>query len=410
MPYRLDEPSSLRDLRDPSRLLTAAGVRGEQLVAWVRLLLVAAALPVASGRLVAMPGDAWSRWAMFLAVAGLLYALGVVLVCRRWTCGAWLGYGTAVIDITAISFVVAVPLLGQGVDPETVSSLALGLYLLAIAAAGLRYVVGIALATGGLAMLEYALLIAVADATWRPDDAWIPGLAAGVEWPVHAAHALFMAVATFLATAAILRARQLRRVSIRDALTGLYNRGCFDETLEELSRSASRGGSPFAVALLDLDHFKRYNDTFGHRAGDDVLREVARRLTAGFRQEDVIGRYGGEEFGIVLPGLDVRQARERIEQLRRQMAERPVVVGDGGCVGAVTFSAGIAACPTDGVEAGEVLRRADACLYAAKAAGRDRLVTSSDSRTAGVTVRPAVEAEAWEPASQRLEAVSVGER
>lgn len=399
-----------RELSDTARLLIAAGARGELLVAWMRLLLVLAAMPVVAGRLLAMPGDPWSRRALVLAVAALLYALAVVALCRLRTCSAWLGYATAVVDVTTISLFLAIPLLGEGHDPEIASSLALGLYLLAIAASGLRFVLGITLFTGALAIVEYTGLIAVVDALWRPDRSWVPGLDAGVAWRVHAANLLFMALATFLSAAAVLRARQLRSVSIRDPLTGLYNRGCFDEALEEFASLARGGGRCFAVALLDLDHFKHYNDTLGHRAGDEILRHVACRLTESFRDEDVIGRYGGDEFGVVLPNLGIEQARSRIEQLRNAMAAASFSLEDGHAVGTVTFSAGIAACPADGCEAGEVLRCADNCLYAAKAAGRDRLMTSVELRQQAAPARGPVIPSDWLDLAEAREPVPVGER
>lgn len=408
---RLSELLHPRELSDTARFLTAAGARGELLIAWMRLLLVLVAMPAVAGRLIAMPGDSWSRRVLALALAALLYALAVVALCRLGTCGAWLGYATAVVDITTISLFLAIPLLGERRDPEIASSLALGLYLLAIAASGLRFVLGVTIFTGALAIVQYAGLIAVVDALWLPDDSWIPGLDAGVAWRVHAANLLFMALATFLSAAAVLRARRLRSVSIRDPLTGLYNRGCFDEALEDLASEARRGDRCFAVALLDLDHFKRYNDTLGHRAGDDILRQVARRLTESFRDEDVIGRYGGEEFGVVLPNLGIEQARSRIEHLRRVMAAASFALDDGHHVGSVTFSAGIAACPADGSEAGEVLRCADNCLYAAKAAGRDRLMTSMELRqqSAATTGEAAVPRE-WLDLAEAREPVPVGDR
>lgn len=400
-----------RQLADTGRLLIAAGARGELLVAWMRLLLVLAAIPALAGRLIAMPGEPWSRRALAFAVAALCYALAVVALCRLRTCGAWLGYATSVVDVTTISLFLAMPLLGEGRDPEVASSLALGLYLLAIAASGLRFVLGITLFIGALAIVEYAALIAVVDALWRPDRSWVPGLDAGVAWRVHAANLLFMALATFLSAAAVLRARQLRSASIRDPLTGLYNRGCFDEALEDLAAAARAGGTRFSVALLDLDHFKRYNDTFGHRAGDEILRQVARRLAESFRDEDVIGRYGGEEFGVMLPNLGIEQARWRIEQLRHALAAVSFTLEDGQPVGAITFSAGIAACPADGGEAGEVLRCADNCLYAAKAAGRDRLMTSIELRQRDFApARGQAIPSDWFELAKAREPVPVGER
>ncbi len=166
---------------------------------------------------------------------------------------------------------------------------------------------------------------------------------------------------------------QLRAQSIRDALTGLFNRRYMEESLErELSRSA-RSGQPVAVLMLDIDHFKRFNDTFGHQGGDALLRGLGQFLSQRTRGHDVACRYGGEEFVIILSGATKEAAARRAEILREDL--QYMIVEDAGKVlGKVTVSVGVAVAPDDGASAAELLHAADASLYRAKAEGRDRIV------------------------------------
>ena len=170
-----------------------------------------------------------------------------------------------------------------------------------------------------------------------------------------------------------LRLREtLRGQSIRDALTGLYNRRYLEETLpRELQRSA-RTGQPLSVIMFDIDLFKRFNDTFGHDAGDLMLREVGTLLRTQLRAEDVACRYGGEEFVVILAGAPLETALERARTLSEAM--RHTALRDRGQpLGAVTLSAGVAAFPAHGDTGDALLRSADAALYHAKQNGRDRV-------------------------------------
>ncbi len=164
----------------------------------------------------------------------------------------------------------------------------------------------------------------------------------------------------------------LKDQSIRDPLTGLYNRRFMHEYLDrELPRSR-RSNRPFSVIFMDLDHFKRFNDTFGHEAGDHVLRVFGKALTDFFRDGDVICRYGGEEFALILPDSGLEQAQVRINALREEVRKLPFNHRDTK-LGAVTFSTGIAAFPVHGSTPEELFRVADQCLYQSKRAGRDRV-------------------------------------
>ena len=161
---------------------------------------------------------------------------------------------------------------------------------------------------------------------------------------------------------------RLRVEATHDALTGLWNRRAILANLERELLRAGRQGSSTAVALIDLDHFKRVNDTHGHLVGDEVLRETARRLGAAVRPYDFVGRYGGEEFLVVAPGHDHDRALDLAERIRRVFAEAPVATS--GPTLPLTLSLGAVAV-RGGAEVKDVLAAADAALYEAKGAGRN---------------------------------------
>ena len=167
----------------------------------------------------------------------------------------------------------------------------------------------------------------------------------------------------------------LRTQSIKDPLTGLYNRRYLDETLEREIRRAGRSDLPVSVLMLDIDHFKRFNDTHGHDAGDAVLRETSNFLSAGIRAEDFACRYGGEEFVVVLPTATVQVAQARAERLRLRLRELSVM-HQGHPLERVTASIGVAEFPRHGLTAKDLLSAADAALYQAKRRGRNMVVVA----------------------------------
>lgn len=173
--------------------------------------------------------------------------------------------------------------------------------------------------------------------------------------------------------------RGLREQSIRDPLTNLFNRRYLEETLEiELARAARTNG-PLSVVMCDVDHFKRFNDTFGHDAGDALLRAIGALIQTHFRDGDVACRYGGEEFAIVAPGADVRHLAERAERLATAIRDMTVHHA-GQSLGPVTMSFGVAALMGSDRDGSTVLRTADAALYKAKKLGRDRVVIAEQAQ------------------------------
>jgi diguanylate cyclase (GGDEF)-like protein len=171
-----------------------------------------------------------------------------------------------------------------------------------------------------------------------------------------------------------LRLREsLRQQSIRDPLTGLFNRRYLEETLErELARSRRSGGK-LGVLFVDVDHFKRLNDSEGHDAGDAALRKLGAVMIACFRSSDVVCRYGGEELAVVLPDIDLENLRKRAEVLRESVQRMSVVV-NAKMIGAITVSIGASLFPDHGDSAAMLLHNADQALYAAKREGRNRVV------------------------------------
>ena len=168
----------------------------------------------------------------------------------------------------------------------------------------------------------------------------------------------------------------LRTQSVRDALTGLYNRRYLEETLEREMRRAARAEQSLGILMIDLDHFKNFNDTYGHDAGDVVLRETGASLTKGIRAEDFVCRFGGEEFVVILPTADPETSRTRAERLRTKMRELTIMY-QGKSLGMVTISVGVAAFPAHGTSPKELMAAADAALYEAKRGGRDKVVVAS---------------------------------
>lgn len=170
--------------------------------------------------------------------------------------------------------------------------------------------------------------------------------------------------------------QDIRTTAELDGLTGILNKRHTTQLLGEMVYDSSRRGAPVSVFLFDVDNFKHYNDSNGHLAGDELLRELARLVGDNLRRGDVFGRFGGEEFIVALPDTDRKQALAVAEKIRRAIATHPFAHGAGQPLGCLSVSGGVAAHPKDGRDSAAVLRAADKALYAAKGAGRNRVAAA----------------------------------
>jgi diguanylate cyclase (GGDEF)-like protein len=182
-----------------------------------------------------------------------------------------------------------------------------------------------------------------------------------------------------LALANLKMQENLRDMAVRDPLTGLFNRRYLEETLEREFLRATRQGAPIALIMVDIDHFKRYNDTYGHDAGDVLLRELGAFMQRWCRGSDVACRYGGEEFVLTLPDCSLNIACQRAEEMRQVVKTLQVRHGHQ-TLEAITLSFGVAAFPEHADNPDAVLNAADAALYQAKQQGRDRVVAAGGDR------------------------------
>lgn len=169
--------------------------------------------------------------------------------------------------------------------------------------------------------------------------------------------------------------QQLQHMARTDALTGVASRGSFQQSLEQSIREAHRSEAKLVLAVLDVDHFKRVNDQYGHDAGDQALRYICNSLSQRLRATDTLGRLGGEEFGLLLRNTDGQGAELLVDALREQLCSQPMRYGDQEISLSATF--GLAEWPVDGITAEQLYRCADQRLYCGKELGRNRLVGRS---------------------------------
>jgi diguanylate cyclase (GGDEF)-like protein len=181
---------------------------------------------------------------------------------------------------------------------------------------------------------------------------------------------------TAMAVATLQLQNKLENQSIHDALTGLFNRHFMEIALERELARAVRQHTTLAIFMLDVDHFKKFNDRFGHIAGDAVLQQVAKVFQTSVRTDDIACRYGGEEFAIILPDITPETARERAEAIRQKVADLRTLP-ENFSFGDITISIGVASYPIDGRSPDLLLRKADEALYRAKHQGRNQVTTAA---------------------------------
>jgi diguanylate cyclase (GGDEF)-like protein len=243
-------------------------------------------------------------------------------------------------------------------------------YFFIVITSTLRYDWRLSAFAAVLALSQFVGLTAYVGSHWNLEA--LTSETSGAFSPVAHALRLLILGAVGVSSVAVARwARHLRLMVGTDHLTGLSQRRPFFERLEEELERATSTRATLSVALFDVDEFKKYNDTFGHLAGDRALQLLAARLRKSVRSSDLVARYGGEEFVVAFPRMDVGRALRRAEELRVELAQVPLPAG--GAVRHLTLSAGVASWPADGESFEEVLGKADERLYSAKTSGRNRV-------------------------------------
>lgn len=379
---------------DPA--LVDAGIKGERVIARFRLgaCLLLLGLPL---RAVMTQPELRQNWiGLGISMTSSMFAIFVLLLTHRDVVRPWIGFAASLLDVTLVSSGLAA-FVGIGVPQIAVNSRVIfEVYFICLLATCLRYDRRICLLTGITAIVQYTLVVLWASTTLESSPAWAEATYGRFDMQDQVARIILLCVATLLSLAIVLRVQELRVLSVRDRLTGLMIRGYFDERLSETYDRARRTGDPLAVAMIDLDYFKSFNDRFGHAVGDLVLASVARAVKDLVRAEDVVGRYGGEELIVMLPGLDRARAVERMERIRHAVSQVRVEL-DAPAIGRpaslpdlfneeqpaeprpmLTASIGVASWPEDHADTVEALvYRADSRLLSAKATGRNRVVASA---------------------------------
>jgi two-component system, cell cycle response regulator len=365
----------------PDPVLAEAGIAGELLVAKIRLALATLLLliPVINS-LFFFPVETKEGLVGLSLASGtfVLAATMYVLISRSFN-PSWLGFVSSSFDVTLITAALGLFLLTNQPHTAVNSKVVFEGYFLAIGSTSLRYDKRICITGGLLAFAEYFAIVFFAARHWDLNSpAYAPYPYGLFSWSAQISRLIMMLTAAALSIALVSRSQRLLQLATSDPLTGLFNRGYVDDRLAmELSR-AQRYGKALTVAVADADHFKALNDTHGHAAGDVVLKKLAGLLRGSFRQSDTTGRYGGEEFVVILPETDMETARRKVESLREVIASTPIELRDRREPVRVTISAGLASFPEDGSDAAELFATADERMFAAKREGRNRVVAASE--------------------------------
>ncbi len=356
--------------------------------AWSLSLLLQATFFVLAAAAGPAPGVAIVAVSNGLAALGYTMQLAAILAWHERRLPAFVHVAAAVLCAASLGPLAAEPRLRV-----VVGSSFYGLTALAIAVIAHRLpregasrggprgktLLAFGLSVGGAIMLvraSFALASPMSFAWFAP-----PASGAGAT-TLSAGSALAAHVVTIVSSLGFLllhrerQERELERLAMTDPLTGAYNRRTLFDLGEREVLRARREGSSIAVVILDIDHFKRVNDTFGHQAGDAVLVRLVQLATSCLRTTDLLARYGGEEFCLVLPAADREAARGVVERIRETIEASSITHGDATI--RITSSAGVAASganePADTADLTTLVRRADEALYRAKAAGRNRVV------------------------------------
>ncbi|MEO6066644.1 MAG: GGDEF domain-containing protein [Gemmatimonadota bacterium] len=344
-------------------------------MAWARLVVTALLLITPTWKVLHQPENPVFVLGFIVTTMAFAAAVTVRWLLRKGHYSAWVGFASSSLDVSLVSLaLILFTLIGDplfGVN----SKVTFEVYFLALAATALRYDGRICAVAGGLAIAQYTGLVAYV--MWRlPLTGPDAGVAeAGAFHLVdQVTRLILLGSATLLAMLLVNRAQDLQKAASTDSLTGIANRAHFDRRAHAEHERAHRYGRHLSVALIDVDHFKQFNDAHGHGVGDTVLITVATQLGQYLRRSDVLARYGGEEFAIVLPEATLEAAKAKVDLMRRTIEVTPLDLLDGKEPSRLTISAGVAVFPEDGETVDLLIAVADERLLVAKRSGRNRVV------------------------------------
>jgi len=365
----------------PDPVLAQAAVAGELLVAKVRLGLAGLLLLIPLLDSLFFPVEPKEAIVGLILTGGtFLVAIVVYFVISREYNPSWFSFVSTSFDVTLVSSGLALFLFMNEPHTAVNSKVVFEGYFLVIGATSLRYDKRVCITTGLLAVGQYFAIVYYAATHWdlnSPKYAPFPYGMFG--WSNEVSRLIFMLTASALSLALVSRSQKLLQLATRDPLTGLFSRGYVDDRFAvELSR-AQRYDKVLTIAVIDADRFKLLNDTYGHQAGDLALRKIGRLLHDTFRQSDTAGRYGGEEFVVILPETDMAAAQQKLESLRDLVASTPITLATSGENVQVTISAGLASFPQDGQNAAELFALADDRMFLVKREGRNRVMAGGEA-------------------------------
>ena len=368
----------------PEQSLLDAGKDGELLIAKIRVALtfVLLLVPLADIITAAHEGREQHFIGFIVTAAACLLSVGIYFLVISDRRQPWLPLATSLFDVSFITLTLI--LYGWLVGPVVLTNnrLSFDTYFLALGGTCLRYDKRIALIAGLVAIAQWILSVLVVLAHFGAAALAVDEFYGRFAWSDQISRVVLLATATALNVFIVAGIQKQRKLSTADALTGAYNRRFLDDFLRNELARAARHKNQLAVAMIDVDHFKAFNDTHGHGAGDRALRQVAQTLELAVRRTDLVARYGGEEFIVVLPDSSSEQAHAKMNAIREAIENEPLMLAwkDGRSAPAkLTVSAGIASWSDEkGQTASELIAEADSNLYRAKNSGRNRVVGPTD--------------------------------
>jgi two-component system cell cycle response regulator len=365
----------------PDPVLAEAGIAGEMFVAKIRVGLAAVLLLIPLINALFFPSESKENLIGLGLTAGVFFLSVVVywLIAREYN-PWWLSFASSSFDVTLVSIALALFFFLNQPHTAVNSKVIFEGYFLALSGTSLRYDKRVCIIAGLLALGEYIAIVFFAAHHWDLNSATYAPYAYGMfSWSAQISRFIILLTASVLSLSLVARSQKLLKLATTDTLTGLFNRGQVDERFAiELGR-ARRYGKPLTVAMIDLDHFKALNDAHGHIAGDIVLRTIGSILRNSFRESDTAGRYGGEEFMVILPETGMDAAEQKLESLRKLVASTPFALSPRSEQAHVTISVGLASFPQDGESAGDLFACADERMFEAKRDGRNRVVAGKST-------------------------------